>query len=185
MKISFGRKLRRVSVPVTLDTIQSKDLCFPLVVKKCKNQNTPEYNLPVLLEGKDTWSLTLREEHKLMVLENEVLRRIFGPKRIDVTEGQRKPNNEELHDLYSSPSIMRMRWAGHVARIGEKVNAYRSLDGKPEGKRPLGSPGSRWVDNIKLDLGEIEWAGVDWIGQAQDRDKLRTLVDAVMNLRVP
>jgi hypothetical protein len=89
----------------------------------------------------DTWSLTLRKEHRPRVFENRTLRRIFGPKRDEVTGGWRKLHNEELHNLYSSPSIIRMlksrrmRWAGHVARMGEKRNAYRKLVGKPEGKR--------------------------------------------------
>jgi hypothetical protein len=102
----------------------------------------------------------------------------------------RKLHNEELHDLYSSPSIIiiiksrRMMWAGHVARMGEKRNAYRLLVGKPEGKRPLGRPRRRWLDNIKMDLLETGWSSVDWIGLAQDRDKWRALVNAVMNLRV-
>jgi hypothetical protein len=78
-----------------------------------------------------------------------------------------------------------MRWAGHVARRGEKRNAYRLLVGKAEGKRPLGRPRRRWVDNIKMDLLEIGWGVVDWIGLAQDRDKRRALVNAVMDLRVP
>jgi hypothetical protein len=101
------------------------------------------------------------------VFENIVLRRIIGPKRDEVTGGWRKLHNEELRDLYSSPSIIRimksrwMRWAGHVARMGEKRNAYRLLVGKPEGKRPLGRPKRRWVDNIKMDLLEIGWNGVD------------------------
>jgi hypothetical protein len=88
--------------------------------------------------------LTLREEHRLRVFENRVLRRIFGPKRDEVTGEWRKLHKEELRDLYSSPSIIRIikwrriRWAGHVARMGEKRNAYRLLVGKPEGKRPLG-----------------------------------------------
>jgi hypothetical protein len=81
--------------------------------------------------------------------------------------------------------VRRMRWAGHVARMGEKGNAYRLLVGKPEGKRPLGRPRRRLVNNIKIDLLEIGWGGVDWIGIAQDRDKWRALVNAVMNLRVP
>jgi hypothetical protein len=87
-----------------------------------------------------------------------------------------KLNNEELRDLYSSPSIIRitksrrMRWAGHLARMGEKRNAYRLLVGKPEGKRPLGGPRGTWVDN-NMDLGEMGWGDVDWIGLAQDRDK--------------
>jgi hypothetical protein len=79
----------------------------------------------------------------------------------------------------------RMRWARLVERIGEKRNAYRVLVGKPEGKRPIGGPRSRWVDNIEMDLKEIGWDGVDWIELAQDRDQWRALVDTVMNLRVP
>jgi hypothetical protein len=113
----------------------------------------------------------------IVVKTVKVLRRIFGPTRDEVTGEWRKLHNEELPDLYSSPSIIRiiksrrMRWAGHVARMGEKRNAYRLLVGKPEGKRPLGRPRRRWVDNIKMDLLEIGWGGVDWIGLAQDRDK--------------
>jgi hypothetical protein len=97
--------------------------------------------LPVVLYGCETWSLTVKGEHKL-----RVLRRIFGPKRDGITGGWRKLHNEELQNLYSSPSIIRiikprrMRWTGHVARIGEKRNVYRLLVGKPEGKRPLGRP---------------------------------------------
>jgi hypothetical protein len=79
----------------------------------------------------------------------------------------------------------RMRWAGNVARMGEKRNAYRLLVGKPDGKRPLGRPRRRWVNNIKMDLLETGWGGVNWIGLAQDGDKWRALVNAVMNLRVP
>jgi hypothetical protein len=79
----------------------------------------------------------------------------------------------------------RMRWAGHVARIGEKRNAYRILVGKPEGKRPLGRPRRRWVDNIKMDLREVGWEGLDWIDLSQDRDQRRALVNTVLNLRVP
>jgi hypothetical protein len=114
--------------------------------------------LPVVLYGCKTWSLTLREEHRLRVFEGRVLRRIFGPKRDEVTAEWRKLHNEELRNLYSSPSIIRiiksrrMRWAGHVAQIGEKRNAYRLLVGKPEGKRPLGRLRRRWVDNIRMDL---------------------------------
>jgi ribosome biogenesis protein Tsr3 len=108
-----------------------------------------------------------------------------------VTGGWRKLHNEELHDLYSSPSIIRiiksrrMRWAGHVARMGQKKNAYRLLVGKPEGKRSLGRPKRRLVDNIKMDLLETGWGDVDRIGLAQNKDKWRALVNAVMNLRVP
>jgi hypothetical protein len=148
--------------------------------------------LPVVLYGCETWSLTLREEHnRLRVFENRMLRRLFGPKR-DVVMGEwRKLHNKELHDLYSSPSIIRiiksrrMRWAGQVARMEEKRNAYRLLVGKPEGKRPLGRTRRRWVDNIRMDLGEVGWGGVDWIGLAQDRNRWRALVYSVLNLRVP
>jgi hypothetical protein len=105
--------------------------------------------------------------------------------------GWRKLHNEELHNLYSSPSIIkiiksrRMRWAGHVVRMGEKRNVYRLLVGKPEGKRPLGRPRGMWMDNIKMDLLEIGVSVVDWIGLAQDRYRWRALVNTVMNLRVP
>jgi hypothetical protein len=125
------------------------------------------------------------------MFENRVLRRIFGLKRDEVTGEWRKLQNEELCDLYSSPSIIRiirlrrMRWAGHVARMGEKRNAYRLLVGKPEGKRPLGRPRHTWVDNIRMDLGEVGWGDVDWIGLAQDRNRWRTLAILVLNLRVP
>jgi hypothetical protein len=128
--------------------------------------------LPVVLYGCGTWSLTLREEHRLWVFENKVLKRIFGPKRDEVKGRWRKLHNEEIRDLYSSSSIIRimksrrMRWAGHVARMGGKRNAYRLLVGKPEGKRPFGRPRCRLVDNIKMDLVEVGWGGVDWIGLA-------------------
>jgi hypothetical protein len=108
-----------------------------------------------------------------------------------VTGGCRKLHNEELHNLYLLLNIIsiiksrRMRWAGHVAPIGEKWSAYRILVGKLEGKRPLGRPRCRWVDNIKMDLGEIGWGGRDWIDVAQDRDQWRALMNTVMNLRVP
>jgi hypothetical protein len=108
-----------------------------------------------------------------------------------VTGGCRKLHKEELHNLYSSPSIIRMikprrmRWAGHIERMGAKRNAYRILVGNPEGKRPLGRPKRRWMDNIKMDLREIGWDGMDWIDLAQNRDRWRALVNTVMNLRVP
>jgi len=117
--------------------------------------------LPLFLYGCETWSLTLREERRLRMCENRVLRKVFGPKRDEVTGEWRKLHNEELNDLYSLPNIMRvvksrrMRWAGHVARMGEDRDVHRVLVGKPEGKRPLGRPRRRWEDNIKMDLQEV------------------------------
>jgi len=125
------------------------------------------------------------------VSENKALRRIFGPRRDEVTGEWRRLHNEELNDMYSSPNIVRvikskrMRWAGLVARMGEERGAYRVLVGKPEVKRPLGRPRHRWVDNIRTDLQELGCGYMDWIGLAHDRDSWRTLVSAVMNLRVP
>jgi hypothetical protein len=127
---------------------------------------------------------------RLRVFENRVLRKVFGQKRDEVKGEWRKLHNEELRDLYSSPSIIRIikskkiRWAGHVARMGEKRNAYVLLVGKPEGKGPLGRPRSRCVDNIRMGLGEVGLGDVDWIGLAQDRNRWRALVNSVLNLRV-
>jgi hypothetical protein len=148
-------------------------------------------HLLVVLDGCETWSLTLREEHRLKVFENRVLRRIFGLKGDEVTGDWRKLHSEELRDLYPSPSIIRimksrrMRWAGHVARMVEKSNAFRLLVGKPDVKRPLGRPRRRWVDNIRMDLGEVGWGYVDWICLANDKNRWRALVNSVLNLRVP
>jgi len=120
-----------------------------------------------------------------------VLRRIFGPRREEETGEWRRLHNEELNDLYPAPNIVRviksrrMRWAGHVARMGEEREEYRVLVGKPEGRRPLGRPRRRGVDNIRIELQEVGFGYMDWIGLAQDRDRWRTLVSAVMNLRVP
>jgi hypothetical protein len=147
--------------------------------------------LPVVLYGCETWSLTLREEHRLRVFENRVLRRIFRPKRDEVTGVWRKLHNEELHGLYSSLGNVRvikarrMRWTGHVARMGEVRGAYNILVGRPERRRPLGRSRHKWEDNIKMDLREIGFWDVDRIHLARDRDMWRTLVNTVMNLRVP
>jgi hypothetical protein len=108
-----------------------------------------------------------------------------------VTEQWRILHNEELHELYSSPSIIRiikarrMRWAGSVARMREKRNTYRLLVGKSELRRSLGRPRRRWLDNIRMDLVETEWGDVDWIRLAQDRDRWRALVNSVLKLWVP
>jgi hypothetical protein len=115
----------------------------------------------------ETWSLTTRDGNRLRVFENRVLRGIFGPKRDEVTGECRKLHSGELHNLYSSPDIIRhiksrrMRWAGHVACMGEGRNVYRVLVGKPEGKRPLGRPRRRWEYGIKMDVRGIGWEGVD------------------------
>jgi len=133
----------------------------------------------------------LRDERKLRMFENMVLRRIFRPRRDEVTGEWRRFHNEEPNDLYSSPNIVRvinsrrMRWAGHVARMGEERGVYRVLVRKAEGRRPLGRPRRRWVDNIRMDLQEVGCGYMDWIGLARDRDRWRMLVSAVMNLRVP
>ena len=119
-----------------------------------------------------------------------MLRRVFGPMRDEVTGEWRKLHKEELRDLHSLPNIVRvvksrrMRWAGHVARVGEGRGVHRVLVGKPEGKRPLGRPRHRWKENIKMDLQEVGGGG-DWMELAQDRDRWWELVNTVMNLRVP
>jgi hypothetical protein len=130
----------------------------------------------------------LREERRLRVFENWVLR-IFGPKREEVTGDWRKLHNEELNDPYSSPNIVRVnqarriRWAGmkHVWERG----LHRVSVGKPEGKRPLGSPRRRWEDDIKIDLQVMGCECMDLVDVAQDRNRWRALVNALMNLRVP
>jgi len=126
-----------------------KFLSSRLLSKKLKIKIYRTIILPVVLYGCETWSLTMQEERRLRVYENKVLRRIFGPKRDEVTGDWRRLHNEELNDLYSSSNIVRviklrrMRWAGHVAWMGEERGVYRVLVGKPEGKRPLGRPRHR------------------------------------------
>ncbi|KAJ4451108.1 hypothetical protein ANN_02548 [Periplaneta americana] len=145
--------------------------------------------LPVVLYGCETWTLILREEQRLRVLENKVLRKIFWDKWDEVTGEWKKLHNAELHALYSSPDIIRniksrrLKWAGHVARMRECRNACRLLVGRPEGKRPLGRPRRRWADNIKMDLREMGFDDREWINLAQDRDRRRAYVRAEMNLR--
>jgi len=120
-----------------------------------------------------------------------VLRRIFGSRKDEVTGEWKRLHNEELNDLYSSPNIVRviksrrMRWAGHVARTVEERGVYRILLENPEGKRQLGRPRRKWVENIRMDLQEVGCGYNDWIGLAQDRDRWRTLVSAVTNIRFP
>jgi hypothetical protein len=155
-----------------LATIRFSLLSSRLLSRNVKVKIYKTINLPVVLYGCETWSLTLREGHRLRVFENRVLRRIFGPKRDEVTGEWMKFHNEELHNLYSSPDIIRqvksrrMRWAGHVARMGEERKMYKVLVGKPGGKRPLGRPRHRWEDGIRMDLREIGlgvWIGIDWL----------------------
>jgi hypothetical protein len=132
----------------------------------------------------------LGEEHRLRVSENRLLKTIFGPKR-EKDGSWRKLRNDELHSLYSSPSIVRvikarrMRWAGHVARMAERRGVYRVLVGRHEGKRPLARRRRRWEDNIKMNLREIGIDGANWIQLAQDRVQWRAFVNTVMNIRVP
>jgi hypothetical protein len=121
----------------------------------------------------------LRGKHRSRVFGNRVLRRIIGSKRDEVTGEWRELHKQELRDLYFSPSIIRiiksrrMRWVDEVARMVKKRNAYRLLVGKPEGRRPLGRPRRRWVDNIRMGLGEVGWGDADWIGLAQDMNRWR------------
>jgi hypothetical protein len=129
---------------------------------------------PVVLYGCETWSLTLGEEHRLSVFEKRVLRKIFGPKR-EEDGSWRKLHNDELHNLYSSSNIVRviksrrMRWAGHVACMGEGRGVYMVSVGSPESKRPLGRSRRSWEDNIKLDFRGIGIDGANWIQLAQAR----------------
>jgi hypothetical protein len=143
--------------------IQTKTFCLPVYCQKMRIYET--IILPVVLYGHETWSLTLKEEHRLRVIANRVLRRIFGLKRDEVLGGLRKLLNEEFYDLYSLLSIIkvvmsgRMKWTGHVGLMGEKRNAYTLMLGWPELMRPLGRPRHRWVGNIKMDFGDTIWGG--------------------------
>jgi hypothetical protein len=125
------------------------------------------------------------------VFESRLLRRIFGSKRDEVRSDWRKRNTEELTNLYSSPNVFRvikvrrMRWAGHVTLMIESRGVYRVVEGKPEGKNPLGRTRRRWKDSIKMDLEDVGCGGMDWIELTQNRDRWRVLVNAVMKLRVP
>jgi len=168
----------------------AESLSSSLISKKLKIKIYRTIILPVVLYGCETLSLILKEERRLWVFENRVLRRVLQPKRDEVTGEWRKLHNEELSGMYSLPinvrvvKSRRMRWAGHVAHMGEGRVVHRVLVGKPEGKRPLGRPRCRWEDNIKMDPQEVGGGCEDWMELAQDRDRWRALVSTVMNLRV-
>ena len=139
--------------------------------------------LPVVLYG------CMKEECRLRVFKNRVLRWISGPKRDEVTGHWRRLHNKELYALYYSPNIIRvivsrkMRWARNVARMREGRNAYRVLVGKPERRRPFGIPRLSYEDNIRMDLWEVEWGIMEWIGLAEDRNRWRVLVNEVKQLQ--
>ena len=158
-------------------------LSYSFLSKNLKMKIYRTITLPLVFYGCETWSLTLWEERRLRVFENRVLRRIFGPKRDEVTGEWRKLHN-------SSPNIFqviksrRMRWVGHILRMGKRRGFYRVLVGKSEGKRPLGRPRHRWEDNIKIDLQKWDvgvWTGSSWLRI----DRWWAPVNAVMNLRIP
>jgi hypothetical protein len=154
-----------------------------LISKNLKIKIYKTVILPVVLYGCETWSLTLREERGLRVFENRLFSRIFGPKR-EIDGSWRKLHNDELHSLYSSPNIVRMMWAGHVACMKEGRGVCMVLVGRPEGKRLVGRPRCRWEDNIKLDLRETGINGANWIQLAQNRVQWWAFVNMVMNLQV-
>ena len=135
---------------------------FQFAIQKFKDQDIYRtIILPVVLYWCEAWLLTLREERKLRVFENMVLRRIFGPRRDEVTGELRRLHN----DIEGAIKSRRMRWAGHVARMGEGMGVHRVLVGKPKGKRPLGRPRRRWVDNIRMDIRRWNvgiWTGMGW-----------------------
>jgi hypothetical protein len=167
-----------------------KSFVFLSQIKKLKIKIYKTVILSIVLYGCETWSFTLKKEYTLRVFKECMLRKIFGPKRKE--DGPwRKSHNYELHNLYSSPNVVRviksrrMRWAGHVARMGEGRGVYRVLVGKPEGNRPLGRPRRRWEDNIKMDLREIGIDGANWILLAQDRVQWRVFVSTVIHLLFP
>ena len=151
---------RKISIGYACYYSLEKILSSPLLSKKLKVNTYKTIILPVVLYGCETWSFTLREEHRLRLFENKILRKIFGAKKDEIIGEWRKLENAELHALYSWPNTIRnlksrrLRWAGHVARMDQSRNAYRVLLGKLEGKGPLGRPRRRREDNIKMDLRE-------------------------------
>jgi hypothetical protein len=174
-----------------LAIIQSKIfLSSRLISKNLKIKIYKTVIFPVVLYRCEIWSLSLGDERRLRVSENRVLRNIFGPKR-EEDGSWRKLHNDELHSLYSSQNIVtvitsrRMRWARHVARMGEGRGIYRVLVGRPEGKRPVRRPRRWWEDNIKMNLRETGIDGANWIELPQDRVQWRAFLNTVIKLRVP
>jgi hypothetical protein len=189
IKMLFKRKLSGDRIRVIIATIRPRNFCLLICFQKnVKIRTHKTIILHVVLWVCETWSLTLRQKHRLRVFENMVLRTIFGPKRDEATGGWRKRYREELRDLCYWLSIIRimksrrMKWAGHVARMGMKRTACRLLVRNTKWMKSLGRSRRRWVDNTKMDHVEVRWGGVDWIGLAQDMDTWKTLVNAVMNL---
>jgi hypothetical protein len=142
-----------------------------------------------VLYGCEEWPLKLREECRLRVFENRILKRIFGPKR-DTNGELKRLRNEELHNLYLSPNRVRvnkstrLRWVGHVARMEEVRIAFKILTSTPTGKKPLGRPRRIWEDNIRIDPKGISINTRNWVGSTQDRDHCRAVVNATLNFRV-
>jgi hypothetical protein len=161
-----------------------------LLSKSVKIKTYRTVILPVVFHGCETGLLTLREECRLRFFKKRVLRRIYGPTRNEVTGKYRGPYNKELYALYSSPNIIlviksrRLRRAGYVARMKKSRGAYRDVVEKPEGRRTLRKPRRIWEDNIKMDLSDVGWRGIDWIDLAQDRDGWKAVVNMVIKLRV-
>jgi hypothetical protein len=174
-----------------LATIQFRVFFFSshLLSRNGKIKIYKTVTLTVDLYGCETWSLTLREEHRLMVFENRVLRRIFGQKRDEVTGEWRKLNKEELQFVlipryYEADQVKENEVSGTCGMHGRGEESVQGLMGKPEGKSPLGRRRHRWKDGIRVDLRKIGWGSVEWTQLAQDRDWWWALVNMVMNLRV-
>jgi hypothetical protein len=147
--------------------------------------------LPLVLYWCETWSLVLEEKRRLRVFENKVLRRIYGPKGDGVRGDRRKLHKEKFNDLYCTPNTFRaiklriMGWAELVVRMRKRKGVYRVVVGIPEGQKPIGRPGRRWKDIIKMDFQDVGYGGMEWIDLAQDRDRWQAFLNAVMNFRVP